>query len=871
MNPYDSLDVATWSIEKEPNLLTVSTGYKRLFGYVDESVSDTPCFLREQVHPEDVQLFSEHMDKLMSGHSSCLEHRVICRRGEMRWVQSIGIPLLDRREQESNIIVRIDGVILDITERKTSQEQLENKHRLLEKMLDTIDVAICSYDVSSEKLSFISEALSKVTGYPLGIFRGKKTWLDNIYPEDIPLMEQMSAQIKLGIPNHGEYRMIHASGEIRWIQVRVIPSLNDLGEVVRLDCVVIDNTANKEIEKALEDRDAQYQLIADNMLDMMAVMDPRGHLVFTSPSCVKVLGYSEDVLKGTALFEYIHPEDQETLSHEMMDCIQKKNSWLMRYRIIKANNSIINMESLCTSVVGSDGEVESIVIVSRDITEKLEIERELKQIEERHYSERKKMEQALQGSEERYRRLVELSPIAIGVFKDGKVTYMNPAGARMLGEQYKGNIETNAMEWIHPDYHGFTMDRIEDTLLNGYCPPGDYQIIRADGKVVDVSLMSVYDPQSSSIQIMFEDISARKKAEEDRRFSEQSTRESEELHYRLQTSLDRFSLDLFGVMKVSQLERRLVREVKDVLKVTEVSVVEVDVNDDRLCKIIESDMGYYLKIGEIRGRSYLLCIEEKPAILQMAPLRVWLETITRYVSVLFDNFLLIEDLTKELEQTASKQIAPIWLSRLLFNLSENERKRLSQDLHDAALQEQIVWYRKLDLLMSETSFSGEVREQLEQIMQGLLDVIYHIRITCNELRPPMLVEEGLITSLEALFDFTQLRANYSIQFNAEHLNHTLDDQKLIALYRIVQELLANATKHSHATEVQIRLFSQTDRLQLEYEDNGVGMDLMKGVKDLFNSIGIYGIKERVRSMGGTIEFRSSENHGLAVRIEIPDL
>ena len=89
--------------------------------------------------------------------------------------------------------------------------------------------------------------------------------------------------------------------------------------------------------------------------------------------------------------------------------------------------------------------------------------------------------------------------------------------------------------------------------------------------------------------------------------------------------------------------------------------------------------------------------------------KIWLETISRYASVLYDNFRVIEDLTRELENLGlSHQIMPVWLLRLMLHLSENERKRLSQDLHDAALQEQIIWYRKLNLIASIVSLPRDI-------------------------------------------------------------------------------------------------------------------------------------------------------------------
>lgn len=87
------------------------------------------------------------------------------------------------------------------------------------------------------------------------------------------------------------------------------------------------------------------------------------------------------------------------------------------------------------------------------------------------------------------------------------------------------------------------------------------------------------------------------------------------------------------------------------------------------------------------------------------------------------------------------------------------------------------------------------------------------------------------------------------------------------MYRIVQELLANAAKHSRATEVHINLSSEGKEVHLNYEDNGVGMNLHE--EDSLMSMGIYGMKERARSMDGTIVFHSPEHKGLAVFISIP--
>jgi two-component system sensor histidine kinase ComP len=254
---------------------------------------------------------------------------------------------------------------------------------------------------------------------------------------------------------------------------------------------------------------------------------------------------------------------------------------------------------------------------------------------------------------------------------------------------------------------------------------------------------------------------------------------------------------------------------------------------------------------------------------QSTPEYLWLITLSRYVSILFENLLIIEGLSEEVEQHVSSQETQPWLEKLLFKLSENERKRLSADLHHGALQEQIVWYRKLQMLSSDSSIPQHVRQSINEILEGLLDVIYQIRITCTELRPAMLQEFGLVSSLEYLFEQAQLRSDFSVEFDCtEWKQAALNDEHYITLYRIVQELLTNADKHSYASRVNITLSNGGKHINLSYSDNGIGANIEK-INHATEHLGITGIRHRVTSLNGTIELKSEAGQGLEYYILIP--
>lgn len=160
-------------------------------------------------------------------------------------------------------------------------------------------------------------------------------------------------------------------------------------------------------------------------------------------------------------------------------------------------------------------------------------------------------------------------------------------------------------------------------------------------------------------------------------------------------------------------------------------------------------------------------------------------------------------------------------------------------------------YRRLESILEIYSFSDELQRELEEIQEGLFDTSFHIRETCYELRPSFLLGNSLVESLELLVEQVQLRSNYRVEFRKPFYEYELSDELKVAVYRIVQELLSNATKHSHTSVVQIEL-EQRELLYFRYKDDGMGMDLIR-MKDTFQHMGISGIKERVHSLNGDLE------------------
>ncbi|WP_246070667.1 sensor histidine kinase [Paenibacillus kobensis] len=364
--------------------------------------------------------------------------------------------------------------------------------------------------------------------------------------------------------------------------------------------------------------------------------------------------------------------------------------------------------------------------------------------------------------------------------------------------------------------------------------------------------------------------------------------------HQFEQSLESFSRQVSEVMKVNELEQCLQKELLKLLPVESVGVIERhneskvislkrsqgSVPVDELCQRLNNLSG--LSIGEglklTRGICYMIghgrltqhfiWIDDKNNHTEYNhDERMWMRTIITYVSFVYQNLLLIEGLVHDLD--LKKAEAPPWVLRLLFRLSENERRKLASDLHDSALQDQLLWFRKLEAVVNdEAALPTDIRSSLRDISEGLLDVIHQIRETCNELRPPFLQEMGAIEAIENLCVHTQLNANFTIKFDHQDFRVELDDEYVLTIYRITQELLRNGMKHSKASHVELLLYYEDHRIRYRYKDDGIGFET-DGVQLSFDHMGLSGIRERVSALEGETIMQTAPGKGLEVEIILP--
>jgi signal transduction histidine kinase len=221
------------------------------------------------------------------------------------------------------------------------------------------------------------------------------------------------------------------------------------------------------------------------------------------------------------------------------------------------------------------------------------------------------------------------------------------------------------------------------------------------------------------------------------------------------------------------------------------------------------------------------------------------------------------EVERAVAQDAERQMRK--LSQQLVATQEEERKKLSRELHDHVGQMLTALRMELGRIeRSRASSDTIVAEAVTAGRQLVDDVVRTVRDLALGLRPSMLDDFGLQAALEwHVRDFTR-RFGLHVDLTMEGEFDGLPDQHRTCVYRAVQEALTNCIKHSSCERIQVKVLGHQDNLLLSIADDGVGVDRSHRA-----GLGLRGIEERVRELHGETSIRSKPGDGTVVSVRLP--
>ncbi len=244
---------------------------------------------------------------------------------------------------------------------------------------------------------------------------------------------------------------------------------------------------------------------------------------------------------------------------------------------------------------------------------------------------------------------------------------------------------------------------------------------------------------------------------------------------------------------------------------------------------------------------------------------LWLELLLLYLNNFIENTKMVEDLLDQLKhmKEADNNQLP-WLNKLLWLRFEEEKYQLAQELHDTILQEQLHIAREMDVVIHAKKTTN-IQMKLSKVHDHMIASLNDLRGYCENLKPPLLDTLGLNAALEKLIQKVHKRAEFVLIYTIDRLY--LEDERLnLMIYRLFQELLNNALKHSHANIVEIHLLEAKEGFEVNYFDDGIGCKMDEII--LADSMGIRGMQERVRAFNGKFSIHTNIGDGMSIRIKV---
>lgn len=196
----------------------------------------------------------------------------------------------------------------------------------------------------------------------------------------------------------------------------------------------------------------------------------------------------------------------------------------------------------------------------------------------------------------------------------------------------------------------------------------------------------------------------------------------------------------------------------------------------------------------------------------------------------------------------------------LMEGQENERRRITQELHDGVGQLLTVIRLRLDGIKGQDAVVGDIKTLLAETSAEVKRISFNVM-------PSSLVDFGLEAALEDLCK--QIRNYGKIKVDYQYITeveHTLSFDVIVAIYRIAQEALNNVLKHSEATEASVHILDKEDEVFMLIQDNGRGFDRSQAGPSGF---GLRSMEERARVLGGTFEVHPEPEKGTAIEVHIP--
>ena len=724
---------------------------------------------------------------------------------------------------------------------------VEEKGNSFSEMANTAPVMIWMCDENGI-VSFLNHRWIEFTGVDISE-QDSSSWSKLLHEDDVLTAEkQYNTAWEQRKPITLIYRLRSKDGSFKWVKDTSTPRLVN-GRFVGYLGILVEIEDQKRTEEQL-----RYQAtILENVSDIVFTTDLDFKVKVWNKVAEHYYGISEEEAKGQRIGELIQfTFHGTTVDHAMKD-LTKHEKWEGEVSLTNKNGETRFFLHTVKHAYDDQGKKIGYLAVSRDISEKKEIE------------------QQLVKSEQFYRALIADSlDGTILVQADGLITFGSPSVKNILGYETTEIECRNVFEFVHPDDIDWAKESFQKEVVEN--PEIKFITVRLKKKnghwlwcmVRGHNLLK--NPYLKSMVVYFHDDTMRKQAKDALKESEKRFR---------------------SLVKDLQIGVLLQDSTGNIILSNNVMTRIFDINEEGL--IGKKIWQVFSDVIHENGDTFLLderpiykAVHTKKPVYDMV-MGVWQpqkkERIWLMVSadpVLDDNGTLLHVVCSFTNITERKKLEQKFITEKLnhqkqltqatIDGQEAERREIGKELHDNIGQQLTTIKLLLDVV--KTTANNDSVEMINTAVKSVLDVINEIRSMSRSLVPHTLKDLGLIDSISELIQAIHTTNTVSIHFEYEDFEEeSLPDNQKLSLFRIIQEQFNNISKHAEAKNVSIVLKNTIQSVVLEIKDDGRGFDIKKVRK----GHGIANIYNRAELFGGKAIIQSRPGKGCSLKVSIPVL
>jgi len=749
-------------------------------------------------------------------------------KGEMDVITPKGIATVEYRDNpilRAEEVIGVQIILTDITERKKTEEALRESEQKYKDLFENAREAIVTVDLEG-RITNVNKLVEEY-GFKREELIGKNHFEF--------IVEKYRAEAGKGFE-----RLVHGDiveGEIELITPRgnIIVEYRDnpivrAGEVIGVQAILTDITDRKKAEQLLRKERDKAQKYLDVAAVIMVAIDSEQRVGLINKNGCQILGYSENEILGKNWFDNFLSETIRDDVREIFNRLLCGQSDGPEYHEnpVLAKNGEERLIAWHNTVLRDDkGEVIAALSSGEDITE------------------RKKAEEALRESEEKFKGIFEHANDGV-IYLDGsgKILDVNQKAVQIFG-----GSKNQVLNRHFTQLGVFPADEIPILMSNfKMILAGKEAILTVPIKnekgqeiILECSAsVAKTNDQPTKILVIARDVTERKKAEE--QITKLAKFPAEDPHPVLRISA--FGTVMYGNKAGLPL-----------LKTWRCSVGES--LPDRWYRLVLDS----LSSGQSE-QTKIQC-DSRTFSLTFAPV-----VDANYVNVYGLDITEREQAEQKLLDYQSQLKS---LASQLTLAEERERRRIAIELHDRIGQSLAIAKVKLDGMRHSVSPTGSGKV-LEEVSSLLVQAIADVRSLTFELSSPILHELGFEAAVAAWLA-EEIEQKYGIvtELVVDRKQKPLDDDIRTFLFRDVRELLINVVKHSQATKVKVSIRRVGNQINIGVEDNGIGFipaDVTaKAVRN--GGFGLFSIQERLEELGGCLEIMSEPGRGCKIMMKAP--